>query len=202
MLNVDERGVIRNARIINAIATTIERGPMVKVKGIIVHQTGGPTASSTLHSYKNANANGAHFLIDKDGTIYQTASVLQKTQHVGKLRSRCLTEMRCTPAEMRLAKQSKASATHKREIKKSVPDRYPSNEDSIGIEIVGQAFYKTPNPKPGEEKVYEAVTKPQDASLKWLISELRWTLNVPLAEIHRHPAVSYKNETEASSASW
>jgi N-acetyl-anhydromuramyl-L-alanine amidase AmpD len=56
---------------------------MTHVQGIIVHQTGSPTARSTLNGYGVARANGAHFLIDKDGTIYQTASVLKQTAHVG-----------------------------------------------------------------------------------------------------------------------
>jgi N-acetyl-anhydromuramyl-L-alanine amidase AmpD len=52
---------------------TIERGEMKIVRGIIVHHTGGSTAASSLESYKNPRANGAHFLIERDGTIYQTA---------------------------------------------------------------------------------------------------------------------------------
>lgn len=202
MFLIDAEGVVRNPRILQAIAPTIHRGSMPKVKGIIVHQTGGSTASSSLHSYKSPNANGAHFLIDKDGTIYQTASVRQRTQHVGKLRSRCLSEMRCSPAEIKLVKTSSVSAIHNREKKREVPDRYPSNDDSIGIEIVGTASFLTANPKPREEKVYEALTKQQDASLKWLVQELRITLGVPLTEIFRHPQVSYKNSTEAATALW
>src|ERR1035437_8490823 len=53
---------------------------------------GGANAQSALSSYNNPSANGTHFLIDKDGTIYQTASVFQQTWHVGKLRSRCRSE--------------------------------------------------------------------------------------------------------------
>src|SRR5260221_2436758 len=60
-----------------AIAPTIERGEMKEIHGIIVHQTGGSTAQSSIDSYKNPSANGAHFLIEKDGTIYQNRFPLQ-----------------------------------------------------------------------------------------------------------------------------
>jgi hypothetical protein len=34
-----------------------------------VHQTGGANAASSLSSYAKADATGAHFLIDRDGTV-------------------------------------------------------------------------------------------------------------------------------------
>ena len=76
---IDAHGFVVHPRVRLVIARKIERGPMTQVRGLIVHQSGGPTAQSSLESYKIAGANGAHFLIDKDGTIYQTASVLKRT---------------------------------------------------------------------------------------------------------------------------
>lgn len=200
MLSIDDMGVISDSRIINSISPYIEHGPMPVVQGIIVHQTDSSTASSSLNSYRNPKANGAHFLIDKDGTIYQTASVTRKTYHVGKLRSRCLAEMTCEPAELKLAQKWDPNGTYRREKAKNVPNRFPSNDDSIGIEIVGKSF----PPTDGEsgENVYESVTPEQNESLKWLVNEIRETLHVPLTEVFRHPVVSYKNKTEAQSASW
>lgn len=200
MLEIDKAGVVSNSRILNAISPHIEHGEMPVVQGIIVHQTDSSTAQSSLSSYGNPKSNGAHFLIDKDGTIYQTASVYKSTWHVGKLRSRCLAEMTCSPAELKLAQKWDPQGTHKREKLKSVPDRYPSNDDSIGIEIVGRSYPPTDD-KSGEN-VFESLTEEQTESLKWLVSEIRETLNVPLAETYRHPEVSYKNKTEAQSASW
>lgn len=197
---IDAKGVVSHPRIRIAISPHIERGSMPVVRGIIVHQTDSATAQSSLNSYGNPKANGAHFLIDKDGTVYQTASVLKKTNHVGKLRSRCLAEMKCEAAELKLAQKWDPDGTHKREKAKNVPDRYPSNDDSIGIEIAGKSYPPTDG-KSGEN-VYESLTPEQTESLKWLVSEIRETLNVPLTEIYRHPIVSYKNKTEAQSASW
>ena len=72
---------------------------MEHLNGIVVHQTGGATVSSTFNSYSNTAhvPNGAHFLIDKDGTIYQTASLHRMTNHIGKLQSRCITTLTARP---------------------------------------------------------------------------------------------------------
>ncbi len=199
MLIIDKGGKVIHKRIKLKISLLIEKRPMSKVRGIIVHQTGGSTAKSVFNSY-NSGKSGAHFLIDKDGTIYQTASLIRQTWHVGKLRSRCLAEMKCSPTELNLLKNFDPSGTHRRETAKNVPGRYPSNQDSIGIEIVGQALpVNEPDP---DKRTYEALTKEQNDSLKWLIQKLRLSLKVPLTEIFRHPAVSYKNKTEAATASW
>ena len=69
MLALDKDGMVQDPRVRAARQSTIERGDMAKVNGIIVHQTGGSTAASSLSSYKNAGASGAHFLIERDGTV-------------------------------------------------------------------------------------------------------------------------------------
>ncbi len=199
MFLIDMHGKAIHKKIKLKISLPIEKRPMNKIRGIIVHQTGGATAKSAFNSY-NFGKSGAHFLIDKDGTIYQTASLIKQTWHVGKLKPRCLAEMRCTPTELTQLKKFTPSGTHRREMAKNVPNRYPSNQDSIGIEIVGQAL---PVNEPDHDKrTYETLTKEQSDSLKWLIQELRFSLKVPLTEIFRHPTVSYKNKTEAATASW
>lgn len=200
MLNIDTTGKVLHPRVTSSISTTIERGDMKYINGIIVHQTDSYTAASSLNSYKNPKANGAHFLIDKDGSIYQTASVYKKTWHVGRLKARCLVESRCTATELAALKRYNPTRENNIETEKSVPDRYPSNMDSIGIELVGKAI--TPPNDPKAKPTYEAVTVEQNDSLKWLIDELRDTLKVPLSEVFRHPVVSRKNETEAATAQW
>ena len=172
---------------------------MTHVQGIVVHQTGSSTAQSTLNSYARP-ANGAHFLIDKDGTIYQTASLLERTFHVGKLRARCVARSSCSPTETQALLTMSPTARNRHEMKKRVPDRYPSNDDSIGIELVGQAFpLNEPN---SDKRTYEAVTTQQNASLKWLVNNLAMQLGVPMTEIFRHPTVSQKNVSEAATAAW
>ena len=72
-LAIDKKGHVIDVRVRLAIAPQIERGPLTHVRGIIVHQTGSATASATMNSYMNPS-NGAHFLIDKDGTIYHSSN--------------------------------------------------------------------------------------------------------------------------------
>lgn len=145
-MQIDKDGLVRDPRVRIARAATLERGSMHSVKGIIVHQTDSSTANATLNSYSNPKANSAHFLIARDGTIFQTASVFQVTWHVGPLKSRCLAEHRCTPVELAALKRFNPSGEHRRESAKAAPERYPSNQDSIGIEIVGLALPKLQNP--------------------------------------------------------
>lgn len=201
MLHIDQQGMVLDQRVIKAIRPSIERGPMKVVRGLIVHQTGGATAQSSLDSYQRASANGAHFLIDKDGTIYQTASIKRQTWHVGKLKSRCMLEARCSTAEQKLNAKFAPSLENKREMRKVVPDRFPSNQDAIGIELVGEALPRGAA-IPEEKKTYEPVTEAQNKALRWLVRELSVTLNIPLTEVFRHPTVSRKNPSEASTAKW
>jgi N-acetyl-anhydromuramyl-L-alanine amidase AmpD len=198
---------IKDGKLISAmvkinIMGSIEKGAMTSVSGIIVHQTGGKSANSALESYKKGEA-GAHFLIDTDGKIYQTARTDQKCYHVGKLRSRCYENKSCDVEEMKAVKgilfkkgqvySSRVSELNKHEQAKSSPDRYPSNEDSIGIEIVGGVT---------KEGSYELVSNEQNASLKWLVSTLIKHFGIGSGEVFKHPEVSYKQPTEASTATW
>lgn len=193
MLIIDSNGVVQNPKITKARFPTIERGPMKSISGIVVHQTGAASAKSTINSYHQNFANGAHFLIDKNGAIYQTASVYRQTWHVGKLKARCLMENRCTAEENKALKKFNPTAEHKREVVKSAPNRFPGNQDSIGIELVGEVTHN------GN---YATVTSEQNTSLSWLVSQLTKTLSLRSSEVFRHPTVSRKNPTEASSATW
>ena len=181
-------GVIANKLVTNKIQPRIEKGLMSAVHGIIVHQTGGSTAASAFASYEKG-VNGAHLLIETDGVIYQTAHLNQITWHIGALKARCVVEMNCKPS-----KKWDPSGTNKQEQKKVWPNRYPSNSDAIGIELVGAFDVKA--------NKYATVTENQNASLKWLVGELQTSLALLVTEVFRHPDVSYKDPTEAKSAKW
>lgn len=201
MFHVDSQGYVLNSRVRRAPRPLIERGVLQRIKGIIVHQTGGSSGASSLSSYAMQNANGTHFLIDKDGTIYQTASLSRQTSHVGRLRARCVAEQRCSPTDLQTLRHFSPKNEHRMEMAKQVPQRYPSNEDSVGIEIVG-AVVTGKSQNLAEHGVYEPVNEQQNESLRWLIAELTSTFGIPMTEIFRHPVVSRKNPTEAKSASW
>jgi N-acetyl-anhydromuramyl-L-alanine amidase AmpD len=68
-VRIDQEGILRDPRVRVARSANIERGSMHQVRGIIVHQTDSDAATATLNSYRNAGAAGAHFLIDRDGTM-------------------------------------------------------------------------------------------------------------------------------------
>lgn len=200
MLSIDSSGMVVTPRVVRARKIQIERGAMQRISGIVVHQTGGSTAASALSSYRNASATGAHFLIEKDGTIYQTASLKKQTWHVGRIKARCVAEMRCTPVELEQLRRFDPRGEDRREMRKAVPDRYPSNTDSIGVELVGEALpLNEPNP---DRRTYVAAPATQNDPLRWLIHALSVTLRVPVTEVFRHPVVSRKNRTEAARAQW
>ena len=94
-----------------------------------------------------------------------------------------------------------AKAENKREIVKQAGVRYPSNKDSIGIELVGDSFPKGPNIDQKKVK-FEIVADAQNESLRWLVEQLKKEYRIPDSEVFRHPEISYKNITEASTAKW
>jgi hypothetical protein len=90
-------------RVTDRIESRIEKGPMAKVDALVMHQTGSGNAASSFASYRQGKA-GAHFLIDKDGTIYQSARTNQTCWHVGKLQSRCYALKSCSVEELAAVK--------------------------------------------------------------------------------------------------
>ena len=197
-------GELQDTKVTQRIFKSLHKGKIAKVHAIVVHQTGAPSAQHTFNSYQNAS-HGAHFLIDKMGTIYQTALTNQVAYHVGRLKSKCIDQ----PASCSASDLSAANAVylqkgisyavrvkklHTHEKGKGYPDRYPTNNDSVGIEVVGNYIAKN--------NAYEVVNAKQNASLKWLVSELSTHLGLQVGDVYRHPTVSYKQPSEASTASW
>lgn len=66
------------------------------------------------------------------------------------------------------------------------------NKDSIGVELVGEET----------GGVFVAVTPEQNTSLQWLVKEIAESFRVSMLEVYRHPEVSWKQPTEASTAKW
>lgn len=196
-------GKVLSPEVTDRITSRIEKGALSKVDAIVVHQTGGATAESAFNSYKKGGE-GAHFLIDTDGTIYQTARVSQKCWHVGKIRSRCYQLQSCTADELadvkkilfarKAAYAVRVKKLHDHESEKPYPERYPTNDDSLGIELVGGAD--------ADSGQYDDATREQNTSLTWLVSTLESLLKLSDSDIYRHPQVSYKQSSEASSAKW
>jgi len=136
MLFVDKNGLVDATRISVKRFRTIERGDMDKVNGIVVHQTNSKTADSTFNSYQNKDATGAHFLIDKEGVIYQTASLYKMTWHVVLMQSKCYLSKKCEETDLKsMTILERTPRSYKKisdiEKEKSFPNRFPDNTDSI-----------------------------------------------------------------------
>jgi hypothetical protein len=213
LVEIDKHGMMSHARIRHARSPQIERGKRTgAITGIVVHQTDADTSVSSLNSYRNPKANGAHFLIDTDGTIYQTAAIYQRTNHVGPLKARCLVMKTCKPQDF--PRKAGAMAMHRIEMQKTPGDRYPGNMEAVGIEMVGRARLPA-GFKPireeqgwsldrlrGEYGIFDTPTAAQNQALTWLVSVLEDSTQVPRDEVFRHPVVSSKNKTEAQGANW
>ena len=199
MSTINKDGMLIDGRVISRRFPSIEQGKLTGVHAIVLHQTDAATLNHTFNAYL-MGGNGAHFLIDKNGLIYQTASLHMRCYHIGRLiKSKCLAvnKNNCGSANMAQmlamswTQQIKAIDAHERQ--KSYPHRYPVNADSIGIELVGASI---------DAKAYEIVTPLQNMSLQWLIGELYNHFRLRSGDIYRHPEVSYKHPGEASTAVW
>lgn len=199
MAGLDKDGMLTDPNIARRRFSQIEHGNLEAVHAIVLHQTDSGTAQSAFAAYAKGG-NGAHFLIDKSGAIYQTASLKKRCYHVGKLiRSRCLelSGKNCTDGSIAKAAAMSWTLRIKQidqiERKKSYPDRFPVNSDSIGIELVGMHV---------DEKAYEPLTLAQSHSLLWVIDLLYREFKLTSEDVFRHPDISYKNPGEARSATW
>ena len=209
-------GKIQHSRVKVRLQPLLAHGPLRFIHAIVVHQTDSNTASSTLNTYSSdPKGNGAHVLIDKDGTIYQTARLDQKCQHVGVLRNRCYEQHNCIGAEKDFYDRIDKDLLHRsnrlktegalHEMRKPYPERWPMNSDSIGIEIVGLKLgdRKDINPKSeynSQSGPWEVPTGQQQGSLQWLVRELLDTYHLKTTDIYRHPQVSRKKDNEAIDA--
>jgi len=207
-------GKISHDDIESKIFKNIEHGKLSEVNAIVLHQTGGSGVKGDFEKYKSKKgkkSSAAHFYIDQDGTIYQTASLDKKTWHIGKIRSKAWEERKETPMgktdKIEINKLRKLSSSKKitygkfvkqlfnYELKKKYGDRFPINSDSLGIEIVSKYDSET--------KKFEKPTKEQTESLELLLDILVKHFKLDRSEdIYRHSDISYKNPDEAQSVKW
>jgi hypothetical protein len=169
---------------------TEKKGPLVDHHAIVMHRTAGDSAASALSAFKSGI--GAHFIIDKDGSIYQTASLDKQVSHAGKIKSRCDEEGTCLASEQKVvdAMGWAPGRIHDHESRKTYPDRYPLNADSVGIEVVGNYSDKT--------KAWDAPTAEQKASIGKLTSMLKNEFSLNDKDIYQHDIISYKTKGEGA----
>jgi RHS repeat-associated protein len=171
----------------NYVAKT--NGSRSDTNGIVLHRTGGRSAASALNQWKSDGL-GTHFIIDENGKIIQTADVNAKTSHVGRIRSRCADTGSCSAEESAAIKEIgwNPGKINAREQAKAYPSRYPTNNDSIGIEVVGS--YNA------NADAYSPATTSQLNALNSLVGALQAKYDLRDDDVYRHSQVSYKAGNE------
>lgn len=180
-------GVVHDGRIQVQIYPNLEHGAMESISGIVLHQTSSDYVIKTMAAYAfRPSGTGAHFLINPAGQIFQTARINKICWHVGRIRAYCVETHSCTPNDEEVFAQiRKEVGNNKEEYEKRVnaweqakpaTSRYPTNNDSIGIEVVGAA----------QRGVYGAPTGAQQESSKWLVRALLATLKVDRGRVFAH----------------
>lgn len=185
-VNVNKNGFVEGLGVVKDQAKQLENyGKLKKVNALILHRTAGKSYNTPKGTL------GAHFYINKGGEIYQTASLNKVTQHVGKIKSKCMEAKSCTPEDKKFYKKLgfKPALINKHESLKDYPNRYPKSIDSVGIEVVGQYDSKT--------KTWEPVTEKQVESLKKLLPFLEKHFKLDKnTSYYNHEDISWKTAGE------
>lgn len=194
---VGENGYVQNAGFVHQPVSALEKRDMDGPAAIVLHRTDGSSVQSALNSASSGI--GTHFYVDKDGTVYQTASLLKHTSHVGRIRSRCLEAGTCSEEEaVRIRGFGWApKRVHDHEKVKDYPARYPLNEDSVGIETVSRCVKNCgPNDKGTPE--WEAPTAEQLESIANIIAILQEAYSLGDSDVYEHDLISYKTAGEGA----
>ena len=219
---VNTDGIIENSNIIFNYREKLkdnglykaEKGALERINGIVLHRTASGKMQKTKDILDGFKKNGTHFLIDRDGTIYQAASLLNATQHVGPIRAKFKIDKNLVKSKDYhngyddLWKDGQAvpiwtnSTEYNqrrigvffRESYKPYPHRYVYNRDSIGIEVV--ASYDS-NPKKQTSPLWESTTKEQLASIRYLVNLLKSLYNLSDEDVYKHNVIAYKTDNEA-----
>ncbi len=200
MTKIEDGKIIDEAVEVKTYAS-IEHGDLNKPTSIVLHRTDSSAASSTLAAYAKGQETGAHFLVDKSGHIYQTTSMNKICWHIGILLPRCQIEKNCNPKELKtitalihekgLSFGRRAKNLSRHEAGKKYPIRYPSNSDSIGIEVVG-TFWPT-------KKSFDEPTPEQFKSLKWLVGIITQEYQLDIKnDVYAHGAIARKQKSEGA----
>ncbi|TQR51989.1 hypothetical protein DMC01_12615, partial [Campylobacter troglodytis] len=158
----------------------LKQGNLTKeqIKAIVLHRTDSTSALQAINSFLNKEL-GTHFLIDKDGTIYQCASLHKWTRHIGDIKARDIEINGKNSKDYSKYKNKTYKEIASIEKRKSYPTRYPINNDSIGIEVVGKCY----NDKEKKIKIglnytqyngkWEEAAQEQKVSIKHLVDILK-----------------------------
>ena len=181
------------------VDSSIEHGNINNVTSIVLHRTDSSNAGSAFQAYTNGKKSGGYFLIDKAWKIDQTADMKKRCWHVRTLLPGCQIEKNCDPKELKtimalthekgFSFSRRAGNLSRHEAEKKYPLRYPSNNDSIGIEVVGKFW--------AFQKSFVKLTQQQFKSLKWSVEIIakKYNLNIK-TNVYAHGAIARKEASE------
>lgn len=194
---VGKNGYVQNAGFTFQPVAALENGNITGPRAIVLHRTDGASVESALNSAKSGV--GVHFYIAKDGTVYQAASLLKKTAHVGKIRSRCFIDGTCPVDEQATIAGWGWNPTkiYTHEKAKLYPARYPLNEDSVGIETVSKCIKNCKEGDQGNPE-WETPTAEQAAAIALLVGILKRIYGLTNSDIFEHDIISYKTAGEGA----
>lgn len=191
---VDAKGYVQNAGFVHQPIMALEKGVITGPKAIVLHRTDSTTATGSIQAFQSGV--GTHFIVDKDGTVTQTASLLKQTAHVGKIKSKCYESGTCPADETKKIKGwgFAPSKVYDHEKVKDYPARYPMNKDSIGIETVAKYTEATKT----TAAAWEAPTAEQSTSISRIVGILKKNYGISEKDIYEHDKISYKTPGEGA----
>lgn len=201
LTTIDKDGYLTDPGITHTPIAAISHAGISRINGIVLHRTASSTAAGTLSTWRTRESGtGAHFLIDRDGTIHQTVSVNRQAWHVGAIRSRGEVEGTLTPEDARdlaAARGGQAAwrttavrAVSRLEATRPYPERYPTNADSLGIEVVARYHPAT--------ETWDAPTPEQRMAIGRLMESLQRNFGLTHEDIYEHDAISRKTPGEGA----
>lgn len=201
---VDNDGFITDEKITLKKISELEQGELTKINGIVLHRTVSSDEKSALNSFKSGV--GTHFLTLKNGTNFQTASLNKFTYHIGHIKSKAYDNKNSSKEESEKIKnfrkltpnKNATRAEHDYETKKAYPERYPHNEDSVGIEVVGMPIDKNGKATLIDKEIvgWEAITDEQAKSVSCVVKFLMSEYNLSTNDIYTHEQISRKTSGE------
>ncbi|MDH5823548.1 N-acetylmuramoyl-L-alanine amidase [Luteimonas sp. RD2P54] len=194
---VGENGYVQNAGFVHRSIAALEKGDMTGPVAIVLHRTEGASVEGAFSTARSGF--GTHFYVDKDGTVYQAASLHKRTSHIGRIRSRCYEAGDCPVDEMETIRGFgwAPKRVYDHEKVKSYPARYPLNEDSVGIETVSRCI-KNCGPEDKGVPEWEPATAEQIESIANIITILQSAYSIGDADVYEHDLISYKTEGEGA----
>lgn len=200
-ITVGVDGFLVDPKIIHTPIAKIEHGVMAQVNGIVLHRTESSTAASTLSTWRTRpDGTGAHFLIDIDGAVHQAVSVNRQAWHVGAVRSRGEVEGTISSTDQRELDAARGAAPEWRaaavravsrvESTRPYPERYPTNADSVGIEVVGRYNAAT--------STWDSPTAAQAESIRRLVDTLQKNFGLTNHDVYQHDVISRKTPGEGA----